>query len=101
MLKIDNYFMYIQENVNAYEMLEEIRQLLDLTIEEFAHEMGWSNYRYYDYLRAGRKRNGKVVITQPGFNKIFDGLNYAIKTYSNWMEYKKEITNIVMKHIIK
>ena len=43
------------ELIKEAKMLEEIRSLLGLTIEDFVYQMGWPNSKYYDYIKHGRK----------------------------------------------
>ncbi len=83
-------------------MLEEIRSLLGLTIEDFVYQMDWPNSKYYDYIKNGRRRPGEKEKkkTHPTIQKVFTGINLAIEIYPHWKEKSVEITNIVIKHIM-
>lgn len=87
--------------INEAKMLEEIRSLLDLTIEDFVYQMDWPNTKYYDYIKNGRKRPGEKEkkVTHPTVNKVFTGINIAIDSYPHWKEKSSEITAIVFKHL--
>lgn len=90
------------ENPNASDMLEEIRSLLGLTINQMCWEMDWPGSNYWNTIKNGVPRDGGTKKPpSPTFNKVFDGINYALKTYPHWSEKKIEITAIIVKHIIK
>jgi hypothetical protein len=88
--------------INEAKMLEEIRSILKLSIEDFVYQMEWPNSKYYDYIKNGRKRPGETErkITHPTIYKIFTGINKAIETYPTWKAKRMEITAIVFKHIM-
>ena len=88
--------------INEAKMLEEIRNLLDLTIEDFVYQMDWPNSKYYDYIKHGRKRAGQEErqATHPTIFKIFTGINTAIEQHENWKEKSSEITAIVIFHLM-
>lgn len=88
--------------INEAKMLEEIRSLLDLTIEDFVYQMDWPNTKYYDYIKNGRKRPGEKEkkVTHPTINKVFTGINAAIEQYDNWKIKSSEITSIVIKYLL-
>ena len=88
--------------INEAKMLEEIRALLNLTIEKFVYQMNWPNTKYYDYIKNGRKRTGEKFrkTTHPSIFKIFNGINFAIDKYDNWKEQASAITSIVVKHLM-
>lgn len=90
------------KKINTFEMLEEIRKLLDLTIAQFCSEMDWPNHRYYDHLKSGRfVKDGTKVPSSPSVEKIFGGINHAIDNYDHWNKNKAEVTGIVVKYLIK
>ena len=91
-----------KELINEAKMLEEIRNLLGLTIEDFVFQMDWPNSKYYDYIKHGRKRPGQEgrQPTHPTIYKIFTGINNAIDQYDNWKEKSSEITAIVIYHLM-
>ena len=88
--------------IDEAKMLEEIRKLLNLTIEKFVYQMNWPNYKYYDYIKNGRKRQGKdeKIVARPTIFKVFGGINYAINKHQNWQEQASAITFIVIKHLM-
>ncbi len=88
--------------INESKMLEEIRNLLNLTIEDFVYQMNWPNSKYYDYIKNGRKRPGenKKKVTHPTINKVFTGINYAIDNYKHWKEHSSTITAIVITYLM-
>ena len=88
--------------MNEAKMLEEIRSLLQLSIEDFVYQMDWPNSKYYDYIKNGRKRQGEIERkkTHPTIFKIFTGINHAIKSYENWKEKSSEITAIVITYLL-
>ncbi len=90
------------EVINEAEMLEEIRALLKLSIEDFVYQMNWPNSKYYDYIKNGRKRPGEVErkVTHPTIYKIFTGINHAIEAFPNWKEKSSEITAIVITYLM-
>lgn len=89
-------------SVDAFVILDQIRKLLGLSIDQFCFEMNWPHSSYYDMIRQGIKRpDGTRKPSSPTVNKIFDGINYAIATYPHWTEHKEEITFIVTKELIK
>ena len=90
-------------DINEAVMLEEIRSLLGLTIEDFVYQMEWPNSKYYDYIKNGRRRPGETERkkTHPTIHKIFTGINKAVNTYPLWEENSVEITAIVVKHLMK
>ena len=87
--------------IKEAEMLEEIRSLLDLTIEDFVSQMDWPNSKYYDYIKNGRKRNGseEPIKSRPTIDKIFNGLNFALNHHTRWRDQSMEIKAIVNKYI--
>lgn len=91
------------EKINAYELLEKIRKLLNLTIEDMCDQMNWPNRNYYYHIRTGRVQGNATDkrASSPTLNKIFDGINYAIDTYPHWRERASEITSIVITELIK
>lgn len=91
-----------KELINEAKMLEEIRNLLGLTIEDFVYQMDWPNSKYYDYIKHGRKRSGQTErkITHPTIYKIFTGINMAIDQHDHWREKCAEITSIVVKYLM-
>lgn len=89
-------------SVDAFLILDQIRKLLGLSIEQFCFEMNWPHSSYYDMIRQGIKRpDGSRKPSSPTVNKIFDGINYAITTYPHWEENKEAITHIVVCELIK
>ncbi len=88
--------------IDEAKMLEEIRAILQLTIEDFVYQMEWPNSKYYDYIKNGRKRPGEKERkqTHPTINKVFTGINSAIDTYPNWKEKSDEITAIVLTYLL-
>lgn len=90
------------EIINEAKMLEEIRNLLGLTIEDFVYQMDWPNSKYYDYIKHGRKRPGMQdkQITHPTIYKVFTGINNAIDQYDHWKEKSSEITAIVITYLM-
>ncbi|CAM9122554.1 hypothetical protein MYMA111404_02245 [Mycoplasma marinum] len=88
--------------IDEAKMLEEIRGLLGLTIEDFVYQMDWPNSKYYDYIKNGRKRPGETEKkkTHPTIHKVFTGINLAINIYPHWQEKATDITSIVLKHIM-
>lgn len=92
----------INTKINEAAMLEEIRELLDLTIEDFVYQMNWPNSKYYDYIKHGRKRGKKLPKkpTHPTIHKVFTGINYAIANFDHWKEKSSEITAIVIVHLL-
>lgn len=90
------------ELINEAKMLEEIRVLLGLTIEDFVYQMDWPNSKYYDYIKHGRKRAGQQErqVTHPTIYKIFTGVNKAIEQYPNWKKQSLAITSIVIAHLM-
>lgn len=95
-MEIENKNIMIDEA----SMLEEIRYLLDLTIEKFTEDMDWSNTKYYDFIKNGRRRNNKKQKSRPTIFKIFTGINIAIRDKELWQEHATEITNIVIKYLL-
>ena len=90
------------EKVNAFKIIDQIRNLLGLTIEQFCVDMNWSNPNYYDAIKSGiRRADGTKKPTSPTVNKLFDGINYAIANSTYWKKHSSEITSIVMKEIFK
>lgn len=91
-----------KEIINEAKMLEEIRKVLNLTIEEFVFQMEWPNSKYYDYIKNGRRRPGQNIrqIAHPTIYKIFTGINKAIKNYDHWKECSSEITAIVITYLL-
>ena len=89
-------------NINEDLMLEEIRDLLSLSIEDFVYQMNWPNSKYYDYIKNGRKRGPgtEKIRTRPTIKKVFVGINYAIANFNNWKSKKILITNIVLKYLM-
>ena len=88
--------------VEENKMLEEIRTLLGLTIEEFTMDMNWPNAKYYDYIKNGYKR-GKDMhkkCSHPTINKVFTGINHAINQCELWQEKSHEISKIVHKWLL-
>lgn len=87
--------------VNSYELLEEVRTLLNLTIEDMCDQMNWPNRRYYDNIRVGRVQGNSVEKkpSSPTVNKLFDGFNYAINNYKLWSDNQEEIKAIVAKRL--
>ena len=83
-------------------MLEEIRSLLGLTIEDFVYQMDWPNSKYYDYIKHGRKRSGETErkSTHPTIYKVFTGINKAIDQYPHWKEKSSDITAIVISYLM-
>lgn len=94
---------HYNKKVNSYELLEKIRKLLDLSIEDMCDQMNWPNSRYYDYMKNGKKRPGVETKkpTSPTVNKIFDGFNYAIENYDNWKVHAAEIVSIAVRELFK
>ncbi|WKX02261.1 hypothetical protein [Candidatus Mycoplasma mahonii] len=90
------------EIINEAKMLEKIRKLLGLTIEDFVYQMNWPNVKYYDYIKNGRKRPGETdkKITHPTIYKVFTGINKAISQHNNWKENSSEITAIVISYLM-
>ena len=90
------------EIINEAKMLEEIRNLLNLTIEDFVYQMDWPNSKYYDYIKHGRKRKSYIErrATHPTIYKIFTGINIAISQYDHWKEKSSEITAIVITFLL-
>ena len=90
------------KQINEAKMLEEIRKLLGLTIEDFVYQMAWPNSKYYDYIKNGRRRPGESVKkqTHPTIFKVFNGINYAIDNFANWKENSSEITAIVITYLM-
>lgn len=90
------------ELIKEAEMLEKIRTLLGLTIEQFAYQMDWPNSKYYDYIKNGRKRPGEKErkMTHPTIHKVFTGINKAIEEYPHWKENSSEITAIVISYLM-
>ncbi|TCG11076.1 hypothetical protein [Mycoplasma todarodis] len=88
--------------IDEAKMLEDIREILQLSIEDFVYQMGWPNSKYYDYIKNGRKRPGETEKkkTHPTINKVFTGINEAIDNYENWKEKSSEITAVVMVHLM-
>ncbi len=88
--------------IEEAKMLEEIRTLLGLNIEDFVYQMEWPNSKYYDYIKNGRKRPGETEKkkTHPTINKVFTGINKAIDIYPHWKEKSVEITSIVIKYLL-
>lgn len=95
---IKNNFNIIKEA----EMLEKIRSLLKLTIEDFVYQMDWPNSKYYNYIKNGRKRVDKVErqASNPTIHKVFTGINTAIEQYPHWKENSSEITAIVISYLM-
>lgn len=92
----------INNSVDTFAILDQIRKLLGISIDQFCFEMNWPHSSYYDMIRQGIKRpDGTRKPSSPTINKIFDGINYAIATYPLWAEHKEEITGIVVKELIK
>ena len=94
---------YYNENIiKEAKMLEEIRNLLDLTIEDFVYQMDWPNVKYYDYIKNGRKRPGDQAkkMTHPTIHKVFTGINKAIDQYDHWRKNSSEITAIVISYLL-
>lgn len=91
-----------KEMINEADMLEEIRELLGLTIEQFAFQMDWPNSKYYDYIKNGRKRPGEKERkkTHPTIFKVFTGINKAIEEHAHWKEKSSEITAIVISYLM-
>lgn len=87
--------------VDAGALLEEIRSLLNITIETMCRHMGWDNHKYYNFIKNGRPdgKGGKRK-SSPSVNKLFDSFNYAIKTNKKWNANKEEITSIVVRHLL-
>lgn len=87
--------------IDEAKMLEDIRRLLDLTIEDFVYQMDWPNTKYYDYIKNGRKRPGQTdkQVTHPTINKVFVGINYAIKNYDLWKSHSSEIMAIINHYL--
>ena len=89
-LKMTNYnyiiIMNTSDEINENKMLEEIRSLLDLTMEKFVYQMNWPNTKYYDYIKNGRRFAGKKGRRKvhPTIHKVFKGINSAILNYPNW-----------------
>ena len=90
------------ELIQEAKMLEEIRSLLSLSIEDFVYQMDWPNSKYYDYIKNGRKRPGETEkkATHPTIYKVFNGINYAIDSFDNWKEKSSEITAIVIFYLM-
>ena len=91
-----------KELINEAKMMEEIRSLLGLTIEDFVYQMDWPNSKYYDYIKHGRKRTGQDErqATHPTIYKVFTGINTAIEQHENWKEKSSEITAIVIHYLM-
>lgn len=90
------------KQIKTFEMIEEIRLLLDLTVAQLCRDMNWPNHRYYDYLKTGRTvKDGSKVPSSASIEKIFGGINYAIENYDHWKIKRLEITQIVIKYLIK
>lgn len=89
--------------VNAYELLEKIRKLLDLSIEDMCDQMNWPNKRYYNFIQSGRiqGKSTEKKPSSPTINKIFDGINYAIENYPHWKKHTSEITSITITELFK
>lgn len=86
------------EKVNVFGMMDQIRKLLRLTIEEFCSDMNWPNSNYYDAIKSGiRRPDGTKKPSSPTVNKLFDGINHAMETSVHWQKYRVEITDIVVK----
>lgn len=83
--------------INEAMMLEEIRNILALSIEDFVYQMNWPNTKYYDYIKNGRKRPGSSVkqIAHPTIKKVFVGINYALQNYDHWKKEEEKIVKIV------
>ncbi|NQZ65815.1 MAG: hypothetical protein HRT99_01185 [Mycoplasmatales bacterium] len=88
--------------INEAKMLEEIRKMLNLTIEDFVYQMDWPNSKYYDYIKHGRKRGKETErkATHPTIHKVFTGINKAIEQYPHWKEKSTEITAIVITYLM-
>lgn len=100
-MKSDNEFMGIKP-VDAGKLLEEIRSLLNITIETMCKHMGWDNHKYYNFIKNGRPDgNGGKRKSSPSINKVFDSINYAIKTNKKWSDKRVEITSIVVRHLFE
>lgn len=83
--------------IDEAKMLEEIRKILALSIEDFVYQMNWPNAKYYDYIKNGRKRPGSKLkqVAHPTIKKVFVGINYALQNYENWKTEEKKIIQIV------
>ena len=91
-----------KELINEAKMMEDIRTLLGLTIEDFVYQMDWPNSKYYDYIKHGRKRTGQNErqATHPTIYKVFTGINLAIEQHENWKKKSSEITAIVIHYLM-
>lgn len=87
--------------VNPSELLEEVRSLLNLTIEDMCDQMNWPNKRYYNFIMSGRVQGNSTEKkpSSPTINKVFDGFNYAIDNYDHWFKNLEEIKKIVAKNL--
>lgn len=92
----------IYENrIDSGKMLEEIRSLLGLSIEKMCSDMGWMNVKYYDFVKNGKRMaDGSKVKSSPTVNKLFDGLNYALSTHSEWRKKYNQITTIIIGYML-
>lgn len=89
--------------INEAKMLEKIREILGLTIEEFIYQMNWSNTKYYGYIKNGRIRNesgdGKIY-SHPTIHKVFTGINYALDNHDNWKAKSSDIVAIIVTYLL-
>lgn len=90
------------EQTQEAKMLEKIRLLLGLTIDDFVEQMQWKNSKYYSYIKNGRKRSGdkEKKFAHPTIHKVFTGINKAIEQRSNWKEKSDDIKEIIISHLL-
>lgn len=89
--------------IDEAKMLEQIRELLGLTIEEFIYQMNWSNTKYYGYIKNGRTRpesGDQKKYSHPTIHKVFTGINYALENHENWKAKSSDIVSIIVVSLL-
>ncbi len=76
--------------------------ILNISVEKLVDYMGWSNEKYYQQIVNGYKdKNGIKKYKQPTINYLFKSLNYAMNNHDIFLKNKKQINELINKHIIK
>lgn len=90
------------EKINTFEMLEDIRNLLDISISQFVKELNWGSTSYYYSIKRGSVRNNiKTEPSSPTISKVFDSVIAAINKYDNWNKNRKEIKDVCIEELFK
>ena len=92
-LTLKNEFGYFEFKIDTKAFLQDLRKLMDKTINDFVCELGWSNDKYYSKMVNGYidSKSNQRIYSNPTVNYIFGGINHAINYYDDWKDKKEKM----------